>query len=75
MRWFPVERAELPREMRTVETPFGTVKVKVARLPDGGERAAPEFEDCREAAVRAGVSVLEVMEAALRLHRRARTRP
>ncbi len=59
------ERVELERRGEEVETPFGPVTVKVATLPDGTERAAPEFESVREAAERAGRPLREVAEAAL----------
>lgn len=56
----------LPRETRTVETPWGTVRVKTARLPDGSEKATPEFEDCRRLAAAHQVPLREVYLAALR---------
>lgn len=43
-------RDSLPRSFDTVETRYGTITVKLARLPDGGLRATPEYEDCRKAA-------------------------
>jgi hypothetical protein len=59
------DRIELERRLEQVETPFGSVAVKVATLPDGQERAVPEFEAVREAAERAGRPLREVAEAAL----------
>jgi uncharacterized protein (TIGR00299 family) protein len=59
------ERIELERRPEQVDTPFGLVALKVATLPDGGERAVPEFESVRAAAERAGRPVREVAEAAL----------
>jgi len=44
-----------------VETPWGPVRVKRALDGDGRlVREQPEFEDCREAATRAGLTVEEV---------------
>jgi len=43
---------------------FGTIDLKVARLDNFRVKAMPEFEQCRAAAERAGVSLLEVEEAA-----------
>jgi uncharacterized protein (DUF111 family) len=41
--------------------------VKRASTPDGEARnLAPEFEDCRAAAARAGVPLKEVQQAALK---------
>jgi uncharacterized protein (DUF111 family) len=42
-----VLRTKLQREVRHVETPWGAVSVKIARLPDGELRAAL-FADCRD---------------------------
>lgn len=39
------QRRILPRRSETVETSLGAVRVKVATLPDGSERLAPEFDD------------------------------
>jgi uncharacterized protein (DUF111 family) len=60
-------RLILDREILTVETPYGSIRVKQARTATGDERnLAPEFEDCRAAAERAGVPLKEVQQAALR---------
>ena len=59
------ERHELARRSVEVETSFGRVSLKVAELPGGGERAAPEFESVRAAAERAGRPLREVADAAL----------
>ena len=61
-------RRELPREVLTVETEFGPVRVKVARLGDA-ERIAPEFEDCAELARRLGRPLADIFEAARRAAR------
>jgi len=60
-----LERAWLERRSETVETPYGPVRVKVARLPDGTTKRAPEYEDCRQAAERAGVPLRVIYESAL----------
>ncbi|HEV2248085.1 MAG TPA: nickel pincer cofactor biosynthesis protein LarC, partial [Terriglobia bacterium] len=43
-------RKVLDRQIVTVETAFGAVRMKVARLEDEIVNAAPEFEDCRRLA-------------------------
>jgi hypothetical protein len=57
-------RLKLAREIRTVETPYGPVAVKVGRLGERLVQASPEFEDCRRVAAAAGVPVRMVLEAA-----------
>ena len=59
-----VERRCLERHSETVGTPYGPVRVKVARLPDGGFKRAPEYEDCKKAAETHGVPLRMVYEAA-----------
>lgn len=67
IRRIAVTRQALPRRFEQVETRFGTVQVKVATLPDGSERATPEYEDCRRLAEAAGVSLVAVMQEAKRV--------
>lgn len=59
-----MERVCLPRRFEQVTTPWGEVSVKVATLPDGSERAAPEYEDCARLARERGVPLQRVMQAA-----------
>lgn len=65
LRLTECRRMCLEREMRTVATPWGEVRVKFVRLPDGGERGAPEYEDCARLARQSGVPLLGVWRAAL----------
>ena len=65
IRTSAVSRHHLARASEPVETPFGTVAVKVAELPDGSRRGAPEFEDCRRLAADHGVAIQRVHEAAM----------
>lgn len=57
-------RFKLRREFRDVETPYGTVRIKIGFLGDEIVQAAPEYESCREIARQAGVSVKDVHLAA-----------
>lgn len=60
-----VQRHCLPRESRTVDTPYGSIRLKVARWGDH-VKAAPEYEDCRRAAEAHRAPLREVYAAALR---------
>jgi hypothetical protein len=66
LRYYPVGRIEMTRTIHTVETPYGLIRVKVAE-GHGAKNASPEFEDCRAAAEKTGVSVKQVMAAAMGL--------
>ena len=68
------ERIELPRHALEVSTSFGPVMLKVADLPDGAQRAVPEFESVRAAAARVNRPVREVAEAALAAWNQSRPR-
>ena len=57
-------RKVLEREVVKVETPYGPVRVKVARRDGKIVNAAPEFEDCRRLAEEKAVPLKEVMRAA-----------
>lgn len=59
------ERYELARREAAVVTPFGSVRIKIAQLPDGSARAQPEFESVREASEKSGHSLREVSESAV----------
>jgi uncharacterized protein (TIGR00299 family) protein len=65
LRWTTWHRLVLAREERRVETPYGPVRVKLARAPDGTVNVAPEYEDCRQLAVERGVPLKLVHQAAL----------
>ena len=59
-----VERRALRRSVVQVETQYGPIGVKVAHLNGRVVNEAPEFEQCREAAIRANVPLKVVEEAA-----------
>ncbi len=62
VRFVEMDRERLDRESVEVETPLGTVRVKVARRAGASAvvNAAPEFEDCVRLAGEHGLSVKEV---------------
>jgi hypothetical protein len=61
-------RMTLPREWVPVETQWGTVRIKLARLDGEETNAAPEFEDCRKLAVEHRVALKRVMQEAMRVY-------
>ena len=65
VRRYDVARAERPRRVMHVETPYGTIPVKVAEGPFGPPQAKPEFDACAQAARSHGVPVREVLRAAM----------
>jgi uncharacterized protein (DUF111 family) len=65
VRTYEVFRRALERKIISVETPYGSIDVKVAHLNGRVVNEMPEFEQCRAAAEKAGVPLKEV-EAAVR---------
>jgi uncharacterized protein (TIGR00299 family) protein len=64
LRSYAVERRALERESVRVETPYGPIDVKVARLNGSVVNQMPEYEQCREAARLANVPMRTVAEQA-----------
>jgi pyridinium-3,5-bisthiocarboxylic acid mononucleotide nickel chelatase len=64
VRSYEVERRALKRSVVRVETRYGPIDVKVAQLNGHIIKDMPEFEQCREAALKAGVPLREVEDAA-----------
>jgi uncharacterized protein (TIGR00299 family) protein len=64
VRFHAVDRIELDRELVPVATPYGEVRVKVARRGEATVGAHPEYEDCLARAREHGVPVKEVLAAA-----------
>ena len=64
IRSHQVNRRALKRSMVRVETQYGPIDVKVAHLDGRIVNEMPEFEQCRQAAVKAGVPLKIVEEAA-----------
>jgi uncharacterized protein (TIGR00299 family) protein len=64
VRFYEVMRRALERETVRVETEFGAIDVKVARLNGRVVKEMPEYEQCRAAAEKANVTLQEVEKAA-----------
>ena len=71
VRSYEVRRRALERESVTVETEFGRIAVKVGRMSGRVLSATPEYEECRAAALRAGVALRVVQDAARTAYGRA----
>lgn len=63
LRYHSVERWTLKRKNFVAKTPFGDIHYKKAKLPNGGERITPEYDDIKSIASKAGVSVENVRRA------------
>jgi hypothetical protein len=66
VRYSERDRECLTREWRSVETPFGAIRIKIARRGEAITNAQPEFDDCATLARERGVATKDVHAAALR---------
>jgi uncharacterized protein (TIGR00299 family) protein len=66
-----IERYALEREIKEVQTAYGKVQVKIARLVGGESKIAPEADDCRRLAELHKVPVREIYFAAEEAARRS----
>jgi uncharacterized protein (DUF111 family) len=67
-----LSRLVLPRRVVPVKVSGGTIRMKVAMMADGMEKAAPEYRDCKAIADRTGLSLRSVMEEACRIYHAGR---
>jgi uncharacterized protein (TIGR00299 family) protein len=65
LRRYFVDRSERPRRTVEVETRFGSIAVKISEGDYGSAQIKPEFDACARAADAFGVSVRDVLSAAL----------
>jgi uncharacterized protein (TIGR00299 family) protein len=75
LRWRLENKASLARDFAAVETPWGPVRVKIARWPSGeAANASPEYEDCRLLAAQHSLPLKHVMQETMRLYAEAATK-
>lgn len=60
-----MRRSKLGREMVTVETEYGAIRIKIGSKGGTTQSAAPEYEDCSAAALKHGVALRTVMSTAM----------
>ena len=77
LRVTETERERLDREAVEVETPIGSIRIKVARRDGAIRNAAPEFEDCARLAAERRLPIKEVQAIAVKawLDRNTETAP
>ena len=69
LRWRIENKVALARESVPIETPWGAVRIKVARSADGAvSNASAEYEDCRVLAEQRSVPLKQVMQDAMRAY-------
>jgi pyridinium-3,5-bisthiocarboxylic acid mononucleotide nickel chelatase len=66
VRYQEMYRDTLDREMRTIATPVGPIRVKIASRDGRVLNAAPEFDDCARIAGERGLAIKDVQALAMR---------
>lgn len=67
LHWRLEQKSSLAREFAEAATPWGPVRIKIARWPSGEvANAAAEYEDCRALARKHSVPLKQVTQAAMR---------
>jgi uncharacterized protein (TIGR00299 family) protein len=64
VRYQEMARERLEREVRTIDTPVGPIRFKVASRDGRVFNASPEFDDCARAATERGVPIKDVQAIA-----------
>jgi pyridinium-3,5-bisthiocarboxylic acid mononucleotide nickel chelatase len=68
VRYREVDRLTLDRTFVSVNTHYGALAIKLGMLRGEVIQVAPEFEDCRKAAEKAGMPIKAVYDAALQAY-------
>jgi uncharacterized protein (TIGR00299 family) protein len=64
VRTYEARRKTLDRELVPVETPFGSVRMKISRMNGSVLNATPEYEDCQRIATERGIPLKQVLASA-----------
>jgi len=64
VRTYEARRKTLERELVPVETPFGSVRMKISRMNGSVLNATPEYEDCQRIATEKGIPLKQVIASA-----------
>jgi pyridinium-3,5-bisthiocarboxylic acid mononucleotide nickel chelatase len=62
IRTYPVNKTMLERKMKTVTTKYGKIDVKIAMLNKQELKFKPEYDQCKEAAIRNNIALKTVIE-------------
>jgi uncharacterized protein (TIGR00299 family) protein len=62
LRFYEVGRKVLQREIKTIDTEFGKVRIKFSRLGDDILKLAPEYKDCRKIAKKLNIPLIDIIK-------------
>ena len=64
LRVHEIQRLEARRELKIIQTPYGSLTAKLKWIDDELLGASPEYEECRKLALKSGATVRTVYESA-----------
>ncbi len=63
LRFYEAQRKTLHREIKSVDSKFGKINIKISRFGNHILKAVPEYRDCRKIAKKFNIPLLEVMKS------------
>ena len=72
LRFYEAQRRTLNREIKSLNTKFGRVNIKISKLGDKVVRKTPEYEDCKRLAKKLNLPLLEVIKSVSSAHSKPR---
>ena len=70
VRYYKVARTVLEREIKTVKTSYGPIKIKIGKLNGSTLQASPEYEDCKKTSKIKKVPVKNIYDEAYSLSKK-----
>jgi pyridinium-3,5-bisthiocarboxylic acid mononucleotide nickel chelatase len=62
LRFYETKRKVMQREIKTVESKFGHVRVKISKSGDTILKTVPEYEDCKKIAKKLNLPLIEILK-------------
>lgn len=62
LRFYETKRKILQREIKTIDTELGKIRVKISKFGDEVLKSTPEYEDCKRIAKKLNMPLIEVMK-------------
>jgi len=62
MRFYETKRKVMQRELKTVESQFGKVRVKISKSGDTILKKVPEYDDCKKIARKLNIPLIDILK-------------
>jgi uncharacterized protein (TIGR00299 family) protein len=62
IRFAEMKRSILQREMKSIDTEFGKVRIKFSQLSNGTLKMTPEYEDCKRIAKQLNIPLVDIIK-------------